>query len=54
VVDQTFQTAAASSARGIDALRGLAKEDPLRFIATVAVAAFAIGSGLRLWRSSRA
>jgi hypothetical protein len=53
-VDQTVQKVAASSVRGFDALSELAKQDPLRFIATIAAAAFVVGFGLRLWRSSRA
>jgi hypothetical protein len=48
-VDQSLQKAS----RTIEDLRSLANQDPLRFIAMVAAAAFVIGIGLRLWRSSR-
>jgi ElaB/YqjD/DUF883 family membrane-anchored ribosome-binding protein len=52
--DRAMQRAAASSRHGIQALRNLADQQPVRFIAVAAVAGFAVGFTLRIWRSSRA
>ena len=52
--DIAMQGAAASIRRGMSAVRDLSEEEPIRFIAMVASAAFVAGFALRLWRSSRA
>ena len=54
VFDQTLQEAASTSRRGIQKLADQSQRAPFRFIAAVAVVAFVVGFGLRLWRSSRA
>jgi ElaB/YqjD/DUF883 family membrane-anchored ribosome-binding protein len=51
--DLTMQQAAASTHKGVDAVSDLAKQNPIRFIAVVAAAAFAAGFMLRMWRSPR-
>lgn len=52
--DEVMRNTAASVRRGVHALRNLAKEDPLRFIAVAAGAAFVAGFVLKAWKSSRA
>jgi hypothetical protein len=53
-VDLAMQSAAASVRDGVNAARNLAEEEPIRFIAMVAGAAFVAGFILRMLRSSRA
>lgn len=51
--DEAIQNTLASARRGVNAIRALGERDPVRFVATVAAAAFVVGFLLRIGRSSR-